>query len=113
MSENKVIPSNNTSTKEVDLTYLKSAISTEELIEELNLYTKDLKNAGFTTTFGDEGLVKGVTDGYEATMKVIEDIINRCEEEGQSPDPMHDQFITALYNVYNALDKLKDKCKYL
>ena len=88
--------------------YLKTSMTVEELIEEMNLLTKELNNSAFTSTFD---IQQGIRMGYTATMKVVEDIIDRLEEH--SPDPEEDQFITSLYNVYDALEQLQKKCDYI
>ena len=88
--------------------YLKTSMTVEELIEEMNLLTKELNNSAFTSTFD---IQQGIRMGYTATMKVVEDIIDRSEEH--SPDPEEDQFITSLYNVYDALEQLQKKCDYI
>lgn len=88
--------------------YLKTSMTVEELIEEMNLLTKELNNSAFTSTFD---IQQGIRMGYTATMKVVEDIIDRLEE--RSPNPEEDQFITSLYNVYDALEQLQKKCDYI
>ena len=88
--------------------YLKTSMTVEELIEEMNLLTKELNNSAFTSTFD---IQQGIRMGYTAAMKVVEDIIDRLEE--RSPNPEEDQFITSLYNVYDALEQLQNKCDYI
>ena len=88
--------------------YLKTAMTIDEIKEELDQYEKDLRGAEFKATIN---IVAGVIDGYSATMQVFQDIIERLEEK--SPDPEHDELITKLYNVYNALEDMKAKCKFL
>lgn len=88
--------------------YLKTAMTIDEIKEELDQYEKDLRGAEFKATID---IVAGVIDGYSATMQVFQDIIERLEEK--SPDPEHDELITKFYNVYNALEDMKAKCKFL
>ena len=88
--------------------YLKDAMSVAEIIEEMNICTKDLRNAEFRATFDP---VNGVREGFSSMMQVWQDVVERLEEK--SPDPEHDDLITSLYNVYNALEDLRSKCDYL
>ena len=88
--------------------YLKSSMTLDEIMEEIDLYVKDLNNAQFHVTLD---LQTGIRMGFIASMKVIEDIIDRLEE--CSDDPENDEFITKLYNVYEALELIKNKCDYI
>lgn len=88
--------------------YLKSSMTLDEIMEELDLYVKDLNSAQFHATLD---LQTGIRMGFIASMKVIEDIIDRLEE--CSEDPENDEFITKLYNVYEALELIKNKCDYI
>lgn len=88
--------------------YLKDAMTVDELTEEFNTYAKDIRDAEFKATLD---IVAGVRDGYEATMQMFQDIIERLEEK--SPDPEKDSLITSLYNAYNALEDMHRKCDYL
>lgn len=91
-----------------DLSYLKSSMTIDELMEEMDSCVQDLNKSAFESTFN---VKLGVTHGYENILQVLEDIIDRLEEK--SPDPENDPFITKLYNMYNAVEQLKDKCKWL
>ena len=113
MAENEKTNTEHQSKPTADLSYLSHVVTKEELIEELNIYTKELRNADLTASFPCDGLHPGITMAIDSTMKVFEDLINRCEEKGMSPDPEHDEFITAMYNVYNALEKIKGRCKFI
>lgn len=88
--------------------YLGESMTVNELIEEMDTYTKDLRDAEFKATFD---IVNGVREGFSASMQVFQDIIERLEEK--SPNPDNDTLITSLYNVYNALEDLRSKCDYL
>lgn len=92
----------------MDDSYLRDAITVEELKEELDQFERDLRDAEYKSTLD---IVAGVKDGFSSMMQVLQDIIERLEEH--SPDPDHDEFITRLYNVYNALEYMKQKCEYL
>lgn len=101
----------NESSKEVainDFSYLKEAASVNDYMEEMDELVKDLNKAAFTATFD---VVAGVKLGYEAFLTVTEALIDTYEEK--SPDPENDEFITKLYNVYEAVEQLKNKCEYL
>ncbi len=91
-----------------DYSYLKSAMTLEELMCEIDDTVADLNTAAFTSTFDCK---LGTIKGYEAVMLMVEDIINRLEE--CSPNPENDEFITKMYNMYDALEQLKNKCNYL
>ena len=88
--------------------YLQKSMTVEELIEECDIFVQDLNNAAFTATFD---IQQGMRMGYTASKKVLEDIIDRLEEH--SPNPEEDEFITRLYNVYDALEQLEQKCDYI
>ena len=94
--------------KKLDYSYLQNSMTVDELIEEMNLFTKELNNAAFTSTFD---IQQGIRMGYTSSMKVIEDLIDRLEEH--SPNPEEDDFISSLYNVYDALEQLQKKCDYI
>lgn len=88
--------------------YLKDVMTVEELTEEFNTYATDIRDAEFKATLD---IVAGVREGYEATMQLFQDIIERLEEK--SPDPEKDSLITSLYNAYDALEDMHRKCDYL
>ena len=91
-----------------NMEYLATSMTVDELTEETYQYAKDIRDAEFKATLD---IVAGVTEGYSATMQLFQDIIERLEEK--SPDPDHDPLITALYEAYNALEDMKNKCAYL
>ena len=88
--------------------YLKTSMTVAELKEELDQYEVDRRDAEFKATLD---IVAGVRDAFSSTMQVFQDIIERLEEK--SPDPENDELITKLYNVYNALEDMRNKCEYL
>lgn len=88
--------------------YLKTSMTVAELKEELDQFEVDLRDAEFKATLD---IVAGVRDAFSSTMQVFQDIIERLEEK--SPDPENDELITKLYNVYNALEDMRNKCEYL
>lgn len=88
--------------------YLKTAVTIDELKEEMDTYAKDLRDAEFIATMD---IVRGVKEAFSASMQVYQDLIERLEEK--SPDPENDPFITSMYNVYNALEDMRGKCDYL
>ena len=88
--------------------YLKTAMTLDEIKEELDQYERDLRDSEFKATLD---IVAGVKDAFSSTMQVFQDILERLEEK--SPDPENDELITKLYNVYNALEDMKKKCDYL
>jgi len=94
--------------KENTFAYLQNSMTADELMEECDVFVKDLNNAAFTATFD---IQQGIRMGYTASKKVLEDIIDRLEEH--SPYPEDDEFITRLYNVYDALEQLEKKCDYI
>ena len=94
--------------KDEKYAYLQNAMTVDELIEECDVFVNDLNNAAFTATFD---IQQGMRLGYTAAKKVFEDLIDRLEEH--SPNPEADEFITRLYNVYDALEQLEKKCDYI
>ena len=88
--------------------YLKESMTVDELKEEMMTYANDLRDAEFKATID---IVSGIREGYEATMQMFQDIIERLEEK--SPNPDNDELITSLYTVYDALEDMQRKCEYL
>lgn len=88
--------------------YLKDIATVEDFMEEMEVLVKDLNNAQFTATMN---VKVGITNAFTALMTTVEGIIDACEDK--SPDPENDKFITHLYGLYEALEKMKDRCKYI
>ena len=94
--------------KENDYDYIKNCITRKDIEEELEVLVKDLNNAQFTATMN---VKVGITNAFTALMTTVEGIIEVLEDN--SPDPENDEHITHWYGLYDALEKIKAKTKYI